>query len=261
MRFALLFFTLLFACQVEEAHQITGSDVSTGDVECSAPEPQSCPDCDAPVACEKAGEPPPYPKGFGPVDEYAGDTRRACKEISAREGGAQYGYAIEKWCNHRVHHSSRGETGNIIKSIVDESQVHDRDRPSAHWFYKAAIRSGRIDPETCVHHRFEKLEGHPSECYKMAAEWPFKVPATLPAARKKRWLQAPHDLERFGARGPIDFNVLVGYGALPGCYPPEAFDRVDVTVTALVRRSVRICAKHGCNSRWDIKDHWNESID
>lgn len=262
MRFALLFFTLLFACKAETAHRIDSESAasSTGDLECPAPEAQECPACEAPVACEKEDGPPPYPKGFYPADQYAGDTQLACQQISEEEAG-KWAKPVKAWCNHRVHHSSRGETGNVIKSRIDGSQVHDRDRPSAHWFYEAAKRTGRIDPDNCVHHRFDKLEGHPSSCYKMAADWPFKVPAELPDARKKRWLQSPHDLERFGARGPIDFNVLVGYGALPGCYAPEAFDRVDVTVTALVRRSVRICAEFGCRTKWDIKEHWNDSID
>ena len=260
MRFGLLFFTLMFACDAEMAQQADATS-STGEMECPAPEALSCPEAPDALECVGSKAPPVFPKGFPLEDAYAGQTSQACADITSQEANGRWQRAIESWCLHRVHHSSRGDMGNIIESRFDKSQVHDRDRPSAWWFYLAAIRTDRLDPESCEHHRIDKLEGHPAACYIMAKEWPVKVPKEIGPETTKRWFSHPHDMERFGARGPIDFNALVGYGAIPGCYPPEAFDRVDVSITAVVRRSIRICAKHGCATKWEIKEHWNEPLD
>jgi len=265
-RYMHLLFLLIFACSCETAEMVDSTEAATTGPplemgacpEPPTPEPVQCPSCEAPPE-----EKPALPAGFLAEDEFPGRPLKACVDITVRElGESEWMEPVMDWCYHRVHHSSRGDEGHIVKSRVDGSQLHDRDRPTGRWFYDAAVRTGRMDPERCEHHRIDPLDAaHPGGCYVMANDWPFKKPARLSEDRKRRWLEDSHAKEAFGSRGPIDFNALVGYGAIPGCYPFSAFDRNDVSVTALVRRSTRICARWGCKTKWDIKAHWSDSLD
>lgn len=216
------------------------------------------------------------PEGFPEEDEFplvphefseknGGAAMEACKAITAREAPKELYKPVYAYCRWRVMHSSRAwQLGKQVQSYVDGSAIHDRDRPSAHYFYKIAVKAGRIDPKTCPHHRIPDLKvEHPVENFVIAKEYEqrFKVP--LDEKRKKRWLDSSHAYEQFGARGPIDWNVYHGMKAIGGCYPFSAFDRTDVAVTAVVRRSIKICREYGCpnvNSGKYVKQHWNEAI-
>jgi hypothetical protein len=189
----------------------------------------------------------------------------ACRVITKREAPEEWYKPIFAMCRHRIMHSSRAwQLGKKIKSKVDGSPIHDRDRSSAHYFYEIAVKTGRMNPEVCPHHRLPALHvEHPPECIHLSQTYEdrFKVP--LDPKRKTNWLKHSHAAEEFGARGDIDWNAYHGYGAIGGCYPFSEFDRTDVSVTALVRRSMRICAKYGCanaNTIKYIKPHWNEGI-
>ena len=205
-------------------------------------------------------EGPQVPPGFPAVDPYdapARGIREACYQTAEAEAPEKWRTPIFRWCLHRAYSSSRY---GVVESRIDGSWLHDRDRPSASWFYSAAVRTGRIDPETCAAHRADGPSAHPGGCWRLAAQWPFKIPATLPDDKRARWFASSHDLERFGTRGPIDVHALTGYATIPGCYPPEAFDRFDVAAAFVVRRSVGICTRWGCHSKWDIKEHWSDRV-
>jgi hypothetical protein len=306
MRFALFFFTLLFACETQEAHLITDPIDSTGGLECAeAADEETCKQVldglgyytnatgkppvaagnvdeakallesqgyfvaqdvevlDRPVGFPEEDEFPLEPKEFSEKD--GGVAERACEEITKREAPEEWYKPIFAYCRWRVRNSSRAwQLGKRVESKIDGSAVHDRDRSSAHYFYGIAVKTGRMNPKVCPHHRLPTLHvEHPPECIHLSQTYEdrFKVP--LDPERKANWLKNTHAAEQFGARGPVDWNAYHGYKAIGGCYPFTAFDRTDVAVTAIVRRSKKICAKYGCdnvNTTTYIRPHWNESI-
>lgn len=189
-------------------------------------------------------------------------TKRELKRLSAPE---EWYKPIYTYCKWRVKNSSRAwQLGKQVESRVDGSPVHDRDRSSASYFYGIAVDTGRMNPKTCPHHRMPSLHvEHPAECTDLADNYEERFKVALDPKRKSRWLHDSHAFEKFGARGPVDWNAYHGYKAISGCYPFTAFDRTDVGVTAVVRRSIKICTKYECADVWTtkyIRPHWNEAI-
>jgi hypothetical protein len=301
MRFALLFFTLsfplLFACEpsAEAVDVFVQYETSTGEAE-ACPESESCskehvediPSFNGDVAAaQKLLQDQGYfvaqgvkvldrPEGFPEEDEFplkehefsekdGGVAEEACRVIAKREAPEEWYKPIFSYCRHRIKHSSRAwQLGKKVASKIDGTPVHDRDRSSAHYFYKIAVKTGRMNPKVCPHHRLPELfEEHPPGCIHLSQTYEdrFKVP--LNPERRVKWLANSHAYEKFGARGDADWNAYHCYKAIGGCYPFTAFDRTDVAATAIVRRSMRICAKYGCantNTISYIKPHWNEAI-
>jgi hypothetical protein len=295
--FTILFFT---ACSSETAVDVTPrQDVSTGSEESAAIEDiphteQEVSDVSADAVSEavtllqrngyfvtKGIDVLDRPTGFPEQDEFplephefstkdGGAAEEACKTIAERELKAigaldQWYKPVYRYCRHRVMNSSRAwQLGKQIESKVDGTPVHDRDRPSGHYFYKLAKAEGVINPDVCPYHALPPLHvEHPAECQHLAQHYEDRFKTPLDPKRKARWLENSHAYEQFTARGIVDFNVLYAYRTIGGCYPFTAFDRTDVAVTAVVRRSIRICAKYGCdnvNTIQYIKPHWNEAI-
>jgi hypothetical protein len=195
----------------------------------------------------------PQPPGFPDKDEYTSHSE-ACLAIITKEVPEDkpgWRRAILGWCEHRSYHASRN---TIIKSRVDGSQIHDRDRPTAWIFYEQAVVDGRLDPDNCPFHGVNRKIRHPRKCQYLRVHWPFKdVP--LSDKRKWEWATHPHDMERFGARGPHDWNANA-YKIIPGCWDPAQLERFDVGITMTVRASLNICEKYGCVTKGDIRAHW-----
>jgi len=195
----------------------------------------------------------PIPPGFPPVDQYKSHDE-ACREVVKKEvpkEKATWRKAINMWCEHRSYHGSRYQ---IIESKVDGSQIHDRDRPTAWIFYTQNVLGGVLDPDNCEYHAVNYKLKHTRNCRKLAKNWDFRNKLTDKI--KRQWFGHPHDMERFGTRGPHDWPAANVYRYIPGCYPPEQMDRFDVSITATVRHSLEICEKHGCMTKWDIKKYW-----
>lgn len=192
------------------------------------------------------------PDGF-PVEDRFTNADTACQVLSGElvDDPHDRGVVLQ-WCMRRTHASSRGRK---VASRIDGSWIHDRDRPAAKPMYMWGVRSGRIDPGGCEHDRYDPEVRRPSSAKKLAQNWPFQNPP-LPDWKRKRWLRSPHDMERFGTRGPHDTNVTVAREVLPGCWSPEALDRYDVNVTVTVKRAAKICATYGCRNTSAIKAHW-----
>jgi len=189
------------------------------------------------------------PPGFPAKDAYESHDE-ACLAVVAELVPPRWRRPILMWCEHRVFHSSRGGT---VVSKVDGSQIHDRDRPTAWVFYEVGIANGHLDPG-CPFHQIRRSIRHPAECRRLARDWPFRSPRMTERLRTQ-WLKHSHDMERFGARGPIDWNANA-FRHIPGCWDPAQLDRFDVSVTALVRAALAICEEHGCSSKHEIKAHW-----
>lgn len=194
--------------------------------------------------------PTPYPPGFGPVDRYTSH-HEACLGVVDAEVPRPWQRAILDWCDHRSYHSSRN---GIVKSKVDGSQTHDRDRPTSWSFYKRAVADGTLDPEGCPWHAIDSDVDHPPGCRELREDWPFKSPK-MTEKLGRRWLSHSHDMERFGARGPHDNNANA-YRVIRGCWDPQQLERFDVAITATVRAALTICECWGCSSKKDIKAHW-----
>lgn len=191
------------------------------------------------------------PQGFALTDAYK-TIQDACNGeadyVDFPNGRAKF-EAI-RWCLHRGYHSTRFKT---IKSVVDGSQIHDRDRPTAWMFYTKAVADGVLWPHHCKWHAAEKA-GHPSGCYNLAKKWPYKNPG-LTDQTKQTWLHQSHDFERFGARGPIDNNANA-YRYLAGCWDPKQLERNDVAARVTLQHVAHICKKYKCGNKEQIKEHW-----
>lgn len=194
------------------------------------------------------GEVPP---GFPAEDRFDGISQ-ACVQLTKELAPRKYRRAVYDYCELRSYSSSRY---NVIKSKVDESQAHDRDRPFAWRFYNRGIINGHLDPDNCPHHAIDRTIKHPRNERKLAANWPFNKPK-MTAKLKGQWFDHAHDMERFGTRGPHDNHLGTAVVYVPGCYPPEALDRNDVNATVTIRRAIAICEDYGCRSRGDIRKHW-----
>lgn len=199
----------------------------------------------------------PIPAGFSERDRFVSHAQ-ACTTVVAELVPQRWRRAVLLWCDHRSYHASRNQ---IVVSQVDGSQIHDRDRPTAHVFHQLGITGGWLDP-ACPFHRVAPLDRtssrgpgrHPAECRKLARDWPFKRPAMTERMRNQ-WLRNSHDYERFGARGPHDWNANA-YRYLPGCWDPAQLDRFDVSITVTVVHAIEICERAGVCSVATIKEAW-----
>lgn len=221
-----------------------------GEIKASGTRPPSRRPAARRVAMEQPSGPTPYPPGFGPVDRYTSH-HEACLGVVEAEVPKPWQRAILDWCDHRSYHSSRN---GIVKSRVDGSQIHDRDRPTSWSFYKRAVADGTLDPEGCPWHAVDNSIQHPPGCRDLRKDWPFKSPR-MTERLGRRWLSHSHDMERFGARGPHDNNANA-YRVIRGCWDPQQLERFDVAITATVRAALKICECWGCSSKKDIKAHW-----
>ncbi len=197
----------------------------------------------------------PQPPGFGPDDAYSSHDEAclAVVQLEVPDDEPAWRRAILAWCEHRNYHASRNRR---VESKVDGSQVHDRDRPTAWIFYEKAVVDGTLDPDGCPFHGINRRLKHPPACHRLRKNWPFKHPPLDPKSKTAtEWRMHPHDMERFGARGPHDWNANA-YRHLPGCWDPAQLERFDVGVTVTVRASLKICERWGCTTKADIKAHW-----
>lgn len=252
MRVLLLLVALLAAC---------GTPAPTEPATASEAAPEPAPSL--PVIVEPGGwedaapQPPPapaeayraVPPGFPAEDAYTSHTE-ACVAVVRAEVPEKWRRPVLKWCEHRSFASSRFQR---VVSRVDGSQIHDRDRPTAWMFWANGMAAGHLDPE-CPFHRVNEKLPHTKNCKKLQRHWPFKD-VRLTEKILTGWRRHPHDMERFGARGPHDWNANA-YRHIPGCWDPAQLERFDVGITTTVRASLAICEKYGCGSKWDIKAHW-----
>jgi hypothetical protein len=208
---------------------------------------------------------PGLPMGFPEQDPYSGISE-ACVAVTKKLAPKKFQRVVLDYCEHRSFHSSRYK---IVVSRVDGSQIHDRDRPTAWIFYQRGVLSDRLTPETCEYHKIDRTIKHPAKelwLTKKTGEeengkavygnWPFKSPKMSPYL-KKQWLSHPYDMERFGARGPHDWNANA-YKYLEGstCWDPASLERNDVAAEVTVSKAIGICEEHGCRTKWDIKKYW-----
>ncbi len=191
------------------------------------------------------------PESMPDADPYP-DISAACADTVRQEVPSKWQRQILDYCEHRSYASTRY---TVVKSRVDGTQIHDRDRPFAWRFYTRGLTWGRLDPVNCEHHRVDREVVHPKAGRKLARNWPFARPEMTDKMRTE-WLKHPHDMERFGTRGPHDHNLAFSIKYVPGCYPPEALDRFDVAAMITVKKAMYICERHGCRNKWDIKRHW-----
>ena len=192
------------------------------------------------------------PPGFPPEDRFK-TSSEACLTITKELVPRKWQRAIYGYCEHRSWASSRN---GVVHSRVDGSQIHDRDRPIAWAFYAGGILRGTIDPDTCEHHRIDRSIRHPRKGRRLAKNWPFKRPK-MTTQRRGKWLRHPHEMERFGSRGPHDNHMSTAVHYIPGCWAPEAMDRNDVGVTVTIKRSLAICERtKKCWHKSHIREHW-----
>jgi len=191
------------------------------------------------------------PSGFDDEDRFA-SIDDACFTLSGELAPKKHQAQVFDWCQRRTRASTRGER---YRSRVDGSWIHDRDRPAAFPMYRWGWKIGRIDPANCKHDRVDMSIRRPAKAKSLAKNWPFENPALGPK-KLKRWMRSPHDMERFGTRGPHDNNTTVAREVLPGCWDPASLDRNDVAATVTVLRAVKICERWGCRSNRDIRRHW-----
>ena len=212
---------------------------------------------DAEVWEGKAPEPEPVreairPEPFGfPVEDRFADHSDACVTLVRETVPMSWRKAVLDWCNHRSYAASRYTT---IVSRVDGSQIHDRDRPTAWMFWVYQANKEVLTPDTCPFHAINRKLKHTKNCVKLRRHWPFKD-VHLGERLRREWAAHPHDMERFGARGPHDWNANA-YNHIPGCWDPAQLDRFDVNITVTVLRSLEICEEYGCRNKAAIRAHW-----
>lgn len=194
----------------------------------------------------------PVPPGFPAADRYSSHDEACLAVVNELVPESRPGWIrpILLWCEHRSYHASRNTT---VVSKVDGSQIHDRDRPTAWVFYELGISKDWLQPD-CPFHQINRKVRHPRGCRKLADNWPFRRPAMTERMRNQ-WLRHPHEMEKFGARGPHDWNANA-FRYIPGCWDPAQLDRFDVGISATVLHAMQICADHGCPSKAEIKAHW-----
>jgi len=202
----------------------------------------------------------PIPAGFPALDKYARIEQACLKETLARSP-KKWVPAIWTWCLHRAWNSTRGRDKLVSK--IDGSQIHDRDRPSADFFWTTGVSRDYLWPDSCPYHELDYSLEHPKASRQLAKNWPYVRPKMSPALRN-RWLGHPYDIERFGARGPIDLNaVAFKVKAFRGCWAPKMLERKDVSAAVLVERSIEKCEsrarrKKPCRSKWHLKEDWSK---
>ena len=200
------------------------------------------------------------PPGFPAVDRFTSHSE-ACLALADELAPKKWRGVIFLFCERRSFASSRGGT---VRSRVDGSPIHDRDRMWGWAFWASGVRRGALDPWNCEHHRLDRHKRHSAVERRWWSDarpdgtlphWPFKRPR-LSVEGAKRWRSHPHDAERFGTRGPHDHHHSTGVHFLGGCWPPELMDRRDVSIGTTVLRAIKICEKHGCRRVRDIRRHW-----
>jgi len=198
-------------------------------------------------------QPADQPPGFPAQDEFS-DSDTACEVLVPRMIEREdLRKPILDWCHHRVWASSRG---GKVRSRLDGSWIHDRDRPVALGFYRSGLRSGRIDPERCPHHVVDTDRKRTRSEREFVDRWPYGThcdfskgecrpgdPGHMRADTAKRWLKHPPDYERFGTRGPTDHHYSTAVKYLGGCFPPEALDRHDVSTAITIKRAEHLCLR------------------
>lgn len=208
---------------------------------------------DRPAVTAPPGNRPELPPGFGQLDAYP-DLASACEgTVELRVEREDLRGPILEWCHVRAYASSRN---GRVRSRLDGSWIHDRDRPSAYSFYRGGLRSGVLDPETCEHHVVDTDARRSRDASTFPDRWPYGTycdrslgecrpshPGTMRGDVAEDWMSHPPDYERFGTRGPMDNNFTVAVKHLGGCFPPEALDRFDVAAAVVVERSVELCLR------------------
>ena len=196
---------------------------------------------------------PDAPPGFPGTDEFA-DAATACAELVARLVAREdLREPILRWCEVRAYRSSRN---GVVRSRLDGSWIHDRDRPSAYSFYRQGLAAGHLDPETCSHHAVDESITRDRAARDFPSRWPYGTycdrsqgecsPSRrghMFASVAKDWHRHAPDYERFGTRGPIDNNAWVAVKYLGGCFAPEALDRYDVSVAVTIERAEDLCLR------------------
>ena len=198
-------------------------------------------------------QPSEQPPGFPAADEFL-DSTEACNvlvpRLVAREDLRE---PILAWCHSRVYHSSRN---GKVRSRLDGSQIHDRDRPSARSFYMRGLKAGFINPKVCPHHVVDDKAKQPKKTRQFVDRWPYGThcdytqgsctpskPGHMSPTKAAKWLKHSPDYEAFGTRGPTDHNFWGVTKYLGGCFAPEALDRHDVSTATTILRSVDLCER------------------
>lgn len=207
----------------------------------------------ADAVSEPGPDPSDAPPGFPAVDEFA-DLATACAvlvpRIVEREDLRQ---PTLDWCLARAYASSRN---GRVRSRLDGSWIHDRDRPAARGFYLAGVRAGVIDPDSCQHHAVDKSIRRTRDAERFAERWPYgthcdrtrgeckpSTPGHMRESVASRWHDSAPDYERFGTRGPMDNHFATAARYLGGCFPPEQLDRFDVAAAVVIARAVDLCER------------------
>lgn len=204
----------------------------------------------AQAASESDSPPPP---GFPANDEFS-SLEQACDALVPRLVGSEDLRApILDWCHRRAWASSRN---GVVRSRMDGSQIHDRDRPAALGFYREGIRSGSIDPITCSHHVVDTSIKRTRADASFPRRWPYgtfcdrregdcspRSPGKMLDRTADKWMSHAPDYERYGTRGPMDNHYSTAVRYLGGCFAPESLDRFDVAAAVVIERAEDLCAK------------------
>ena len=198
-------------------------------------------------------KPRALPPGFPRDDEFE-DAAEACAALVPRLVDREdLRPAILRWCEVRAYSSSRN---GKVRSRLDGSWIHDRDRPAAYAFYRQGLKTGHLDPETCPHHVVDVTITRNRAAREFPSSWPYGThcdhsqgecrPASrghMLASVAEAWHKHAPDYERFGTRGPLDNNHWVATKYLGGCFPPEQLDRYDVSVAVTIERAEDLCLR------------------
>lgn len=204
----------------------------------------------------------PWPPGYGPKDIYSSHDEACLGTVRARvpEDKPMWRRAILDFCEDKSFNASRGQ---VIVSKVDGSWTHDRDRATAWKFYARAVLNGWLDPEGCPYHvverkaRYAGKSKHPPKCNHLRRHWPYKNPR-MTEKLSAEWRTHPHDMERFGAIGPHDWNANA-FKYTKGCWDPAQLARYDVSIGTTVDAAIFICENWGCRTKRDIKAHFGRN--
>jgi hypothetical protein len=192
------------------------------------------------------------PPGFTAADEFA-DIASACAGLVPRlVARDDLRGPILDWCLVRAYESSRN---GRVRSRIDGSWIHDRDRPAARAFYSIGVRAGDLEPDSCEHHRVDTSIKRSRAAAGIVYRWPHAThcdpsttcrptsPGKMVARVASRWLSTPPDYERFGTRGPMDVHAAIAARYLGGCFPPEQIDRFDVAAAVVIERAEDLCER------------------
>jgi len=229
----------------------------TAAVAAAAPEEAGAPEATdtAPDTAPASPAPAPSlaPPGFPAEDEFE-TTAEACDGLVPRlvEREDLRGPILD-WCHVRAYHSSRN---GRVRSRLDGSWIHDRDRPAAYAFYRQGVAAGYLDPEACDHHVVDESIARTRDERSFPSRWPYGTycdrslgecrpgnRGQMLASVAEDWHRHPPDYERFGTRGPFDNNHWVATKYLGGCFPPEELDRFDVGAAVVIERSIELCLR------------------